>query len=128
MRSPITEAPQTTTKFGEPRKSRNSGQGQSGSFRYIVLLFLNIGYYASWTHPRSTSISLIVSLRCATGSQILRYVLIAFVFYPAHVLQQDVMSLVWRLTRIAAAKGHLIDISESRCVSNLGRIHLNVIN
>jgi hypothetical protein len=42
-----------------------------------------------------------------------RYVFITFVFYPVHVLQQDVMSLVLRLARIAAAKGHLIEIAES---------------
>jgi hypothetical protein len=114
MHSLITEASQMTTEFGESQKSRNSGRGGGGSFRYIVLLFLNIGYCASWILSHGTSISLIVSPRCAIGFQMSRYVFIVFVFYSVHVLQQDVMSLVLRLARIAAAKGHLIDIAESR--------------
>ena len=114
MRSPITEASQTTSEFGESQKPRNSGQGGSGSSRYIVLLLLNIGFCALWTPSHSTSISLIVSLRCAIGFQTSRYVFILFVFYPVHILQQDVMSLVSRLARIAAANGHLIEIAESR--------------
>jgi hypothetical protein len=114
MHSPITEASQTMTEFGGSQKSRDSGRGGNGSFRYIVLLFLNIGYCALWTLSHSTSISLIVWLRSAVGFRMSRYVFIMFVFYHVHVLQQDVMSLVLRMARIAAANGHLIEIAESR--------------
>jgi hypothetical protein len=55
-----------------------------------------------------------------------RYVFIVFVSYPVHVLQQDVMSLVLRLTRIVAAKGHLIDIAESQWT--VGKMLINIVH
>src|ERR1700676_4482383 len=85
MHSLITELAQTTTEFGNLQRARDSGQGRSGLSQYIVLLSLNIGYYALWTLSRSILISSTVSLRCTIGFRMSRYVFMVFVFYQTHV-------------------------------------------
>src|SRR5882757_8611725 len=74
IHSPITEATQTTTRFGESSKSHDFGQKQSGSCQYTVQKASDIGCYASSTLSPTMWTFLTVLLTWETGSLISRYV------------------------------------------------------